>query len=151
MRQFPWGVTYHLIWRARENKGEFQVKSQGMFGSTRKDGGGFEKVLFPLGLVFCKHLVLHLTRQLKYLCAFSKQINPWQIFHCCSCGMSHGMHFIHLLETIGACCLSILCQSTCLLQCWEAAGAGRGAGAGEVGWSLKSCGLTWWLQWLEFF
>jgi len=49
------------------------------------------------------------------------------------------------LEAVGAGCWASPCQSTCPLQPREA------AGAAEVGWTPKSCGLTRWLQWLEFF
>lgn len=37
----------------------YTVKSQGVSGSTRRDSGGFKRALFPLELLFCKHLMLH--------------------------------------------------------------------------------------------
>lgn len=61
-------------------------------------------------------------------------------------GMSQGGHFSHLLEALSAPYMSIPCQGSCLPRCsggWEAVGSSRGTGAGELGWSLKSCGLTW--------
>lgn len=36
----------------------YRVNSQGVSGSTRRDGGGFKRALFPLELVFCKHLIM---------------------------------------------------------------------------------------------